>query len=109
MSRLSYHSGKTKGCVNYMLRLSYITLRLSYITLRLIYNTDPKSTFFWGRQYEIYWPNNNNQIKKCKNMFEGYIEGRRNRMNQNIDRSKNISKYIDRLRGKLNEKHIKSK
>jgi len=42
-------------------------------------------------------------------MFEGYIGGRRNRMNQNIDRSKNISKYIDRLRGKLNERHIKSK
>jgi len=99
MSRLSYHSGKTKGCVNYMLRLSYISLRLSYITLRLsyiilrlIYNTDRKATFFWERQYEIYWPNNNNQIKKRKNMFEGYIGGRRNYMNQNIDRSINISK-----------------
>ena len=85
MSRLSYHSGKTKGCVNYMLRLRYITLRLSY-------NTDRKTTFFWGRQYEIYWPNNNNQIKKRNNLFEGYIGGRRNHMNQNIDRSRNISK-----------------
>jgi len=71
---------------------SYITLRLSYITLRLIYNIDWKTTFFWGRQYKIYWPNNNNQIKKRKNMFEGYIGGRRNRMNQNVDRSRNISK-----------------
>jgi len=81
-----------KGCEKYMLLLNYITLQLSYITLRLIYNTDRKATFFWGRQYEISWPNNNNQIKKRKNMFEGYIEGRLIRMNQNIDRSRSVSK-----------------
>jgi len=37
----------------------------------------------------------NNQIKKRKNMFEGYIGERLNRMNQNIDRSINVSKEED--------------
>jgi len=41
--------------------------------------------------------NNNNRIKKHKNMFEGYVGGRLNRMNQNIDRSRTITSQQNRM------------